>query len=246
MRTFSLLALLVTLAACDSADPAIEPGPQADVPVVLPLAVGTEWTVARTARIRFDDDGIADTTAADFSQTHTIAVSRDTVVAGETWYRIDSSRGLLHSVFGESAWYANREDGLYRWTASPADAALEYAVGVPDGEPFRETDTFRAVLLDDETTATVGDETVRARLYQRSWFRLDIDETARGPIEPAATSRDVLSPEAGIVSLEVAYAERAEAPDTFRPLTTVRFERTSGSAGDDEARRATTPGIALR
>lgn len=229
MRSLSLapLVLALAVAGCDSA-PAIDL-PPAPSPV-LPLAVGTEWTLAQTTTVRYDDAGaVEDTSEAGAGRALTLTVARDTVVAGETWYFVETTGPAGHSVFDGASWFANRGGGLYRWQESPEDAERVYAIGVPEGEPFLVTPLLTAVLTDDDAQVEVGSETVVARQYDRTFRRLEFSETVRGPIDPNAASRDQLSPTEGPVTLEIAYV-RQVAEGQFAPVMRVAYEATAGAA----------------
>jgi len=214
------LALLVLLAAgCDTAEP--DPGP---VPAI-PLAVGAEWSFAQTYLVRFDDGVPVDTLAAPAeARTHTLRATRDTLISDETWVLIQSvsdGPALGHCVFGRPAWFTNRADGLYRWTESPADAELVYGVGVAPGVPFLDTDVVSAVLIDADGLV----EGVPARVYERTWRRLEFNAETRGPIDPTARTVDALSPTEGPLALEIQYVTGDGAPGSFVPSSTVGFAR---------------------
>ena len=53
-------------------------------------------------------------------------------------------KGAARSL-ADSAWFANREDGLYRWQTTPEAAERVYATGVAEGVPFLTTDIVAAV-----------------------------------------------------------------------------------------------------
>ena len=234
MRTRSLLSLLLVLAitGCDSA-PAVTPP---EIAPVLPLAVGAEWTLAQTMTVSYDSGGvIRDTTLGGPGGPFTLSVTRDTLVAGETWFRIEASPGLLHCVFSDSAWFANREDGLYRWQTTPEAAERVYATGVAEGVPFLTTDIVAAVLVDDDATAVLPSGPVPVRQYERTWQRLEVNRSIQGPIDPRPTTRDALSPTLGPVALQVSYVRAVS--DGFEPLALVQFEVAPAETGAS-ARRA--------
>lgn len=224
MRICSLfvLPLALCLSACDTSTPAIRPP---DAPV-LSLAVGTEWTVMQVSSVRFDPDTGAPLDTTDLrsrSRTRVITVTRDTVIAGETWALIEPDGSFGHCVFGHSAWYANRPDGLYRWRDSVADAERVYGIGVAEGDVFLDTPIVTAILTDDDAVYALPTGPVVARQYDRTWRQLEFNETIRGPIDPNAASRDYLSPELGPVALEVSYA-RQKSEGQFAPASTIRYE----------------------
>ena len=244
-------ALLVTAVAalalfgCDAADPVVA-STSAPAPVV-PLEVGGEWTFALSYTVAFDDAGAArDTTRRDGGRAETLAVTRDTVVAGERWVQVVASRGLQHCVFGGAGWFANRADGLYRWDEGPESAELVYARGVEPGVPFVETPVVVAVLDDADATYALPSGPVEGARYVRTWRRIEIDdalpEPVRGPIRPTMTSADVLSPDLGPVLLELAYARHSrQVEGSFTPSGTVAYELVSYSSGAPPPASAAPP-----
>ena len=245
MRFCSLLALVsvAALSACDSG-PAISPVPDP----ALQLAVGTEWTLARTYTVQFDGDGTPSDTLRATGQAAspvTLTVTRDTTVADEAWYRIEPSRRFSHCVFGEAAWYANRADGLYRWTESPADAERVY--GVVEGDAFLDTPVVLAVLTDDDATLDLGTGPVPARQYDRTWRRLEFNAEINGPIDPTVTTTDLLSSERGPLALEVSFVRQAEG-GTFRPSGVLRYEASAGAppAGAASGARSASDAFPVR
>ena len=242
MRSLLLVAAVLAaplLAACDSSGPVV--APLADAAPVTPLEVGGQWTFSRAYTVSFGEDGVVrDTTRRESSRTETLTVTRDTVVAGERFYRIVSSRGLRHCVFGGAGWFANRPEGLVRWTESPADAELVYALGVEPDVPFVETPVVVAVLDERDAAYTLPSGPVEGARYTRTWRRIELDdalpEPIRGPIRPTMTSSDVLSPDLGPVLLEVAYARDSRQDDgTFVPSSRDAYELQSYSVGEESA-----------
>ena len=228
MRTASLLALLVVAAGCDST-PAVTPP---EIAPVLPLAVGAEWTFARSYTLEYDEQGaFLDTTRADRPGL-SLTIPRDTVVAGETWFLVESTAD--HCVFTRrGGWFANRADGLYRLQVGPegtADAERVYAIGVPDGTPFLTTNIVTAVLTDDDATADLPSGPATVRQYDRTWKRLVINPVVRGPIDPMPVTQDLFSPERGPVALEVSYVRFGTITDsTFTPVSLVRYDLTTAT-----------------
>ncbi|WP_412070060.1 hypothetical protein [Rubrivirga sp. IMCC43871] len=208
-----LLFVLLAVAGCDTTEPDA-PSPLAPA---IPLAVGAEWTFEEAARIEYTDGVPSDTLAPASDTQYTLRATRDTVVAGETWVRIEAPRGFSHCVFEPSAWYANRQDGLYRWRSSPADAELVYAVTAAEGAPFLVTDVVSATLVDENAQVGVAGTTIPARVYARTWRRVEFSAEVRGPIVPTAETRDALSPSAGPVVLELIYVNHAGDDATFVP-----------------------------
>ena len=252
MRSLSLctLALVLALAGCDSAQPD-EPAPAP----VLPLAVGTEWTLATTTSVRFDETGApADTLRAGVNTNErvvTLAVTRDTVFADETWYLVEPSQGLNHCVFGRAAWYANREDGLYR-RFSDTEPELAYAIGLEPNDVFLDTETVEARYL-GEGTVESEPGVATARAYQRLWKRLELNTEVRGPIAPRPVSYDALSPDRGPLVLEISYVAPSdeaagETEGSYRPVSLVRYELVTPTESTARARaEAEAPaGIAVR
>lgn len=230
MRSRSLfsLAVVLVLAGCDSS-PAIDP--PAAPPPVLPLAVGAEWTLVPTYSVRYGMDGRAQDTLRTSINARPLklAITRDTVVAGETWYFVEASRGLAHCVFDGSSWFVNREDGLYRWRTTPEAAERVYAIDVDEGVPFLETDIVSAVLADDDAPFELPTGTVATRQYDRTWKRLEFTESIRGPIDPAVTTRDQLSPTHGPVALEISLVSlKSDGPgeSVYRPVAVLHYELT--------------------
>ncbi len=240
---------LASLAGCDASAP-VDP-PDAPPPA-LALAVGTEWTLARTHTVQYDDAGRPEDTTATVDQTVTLAVTRDTVAMGETWFLVEPSlSGFGHCVFGRAAWYTNREDGLYRWLVG-TDPELVYGVGLEPGDVFLDTDAFEARYLGGGTVELASGATTAAREYRRLWKRLDLNAEARGPISPQPATHEALSSELGPLALEVSYVRRspegAAGEASFQPISLVRYERVPGPAAA-EARRPDAPapdGIAVR
>lgn len=234
MRIGSLLSFLVALVlvGCDST-PAITPP---DVAPVLSLAVGTEWTLAQAYTVNYDADGsVRDTVVRAGVPDLTLTIPRDTVVAGETWARIESTRD--HGVFTRSGgWFANREDGLYRLHRTPEgteSAERVYAIGVPEGTPFLTTDLVTAVLSDDDATADLPSGPVSVRQYDRTWKRLEFNTSIRGPIDPMPVTQDQFSAEQGPVSLEIAYVRTSGGTTddfTFSPTMLIRYELAAGAS----------------
>ena len=220
MRFSLTLLALLAVAGCDSTQPDAPP-----LAPAVPLAVGTEWTFAQAYRVTFEEGVPLDTVAANVpAQTFTLRATRDPVVAGETWVRIETvSDGpdLQHCVFGRPAWFTNRTDGLYRWKESPADAELAYGVGVTPGVPFLDTDAVAAVLVDDGA----HEEGVQARVYERTWRRLEFNDDVQGPIAPTVRTLDVLSPTEGPLALEVQYVRQSDSPTGFVPSSTIGYRR---------------------
>ncbi|WP_412060684.1 hypothetical protein [Rubrivirga sp. IMCC45206] len=220
---FSLLVLvLLAVAGCDTTEP------DAPLAPALPLAVGAEWTLERAYRVTFDDGVPLDTVALDAgSRRHTLRATRDTVVDGETWVRIEAVTDVpdgptfFHCVFGDPAWYANREGGLARWTETPADAQIVYAVGVTPGVPFLDDDRFTAALVDDDARA-LG---LPVRTYARTWRRVDLNAEVRGPIAPTGRTVDALSPSRGPIVLESQFVSSEDGGATFVPTSTVGYRR---------------------
>ncbi|WP_420456700.1 hypothetical protein [Rubrivirga sp.] len=254
MRSRSLLSLVVVvvLAGCDSTA-AIDP--PAAPPPVLPLAVGTEWTLAATYSVSYDADGRARDTLRITPGTRSLelAITRDTVVAGERWVLIETTRGLAHCVFDGFSWFTNREDGLYRWRTTPEEAERVYAIGVDEGVPFFETDVVSAALVDDDASFELPTKTVAVRQYDRTWKRIEFSASVRGPIDPMPVTRDQLSSTLGPVALEISLVSLKSGSGedaVYRPAAVLHYELTDAAvpATAEGARRAaeTSEGIAVR
>ena len=190
----------------------------------------------QTSTVRFDASGQPSDTLRASGRSAVLAVTRDTTVSDETWYRIEPSRGFAHCVFGQAAWYANRADGLYRWTTSPADAERVY--GLTEGEAFLDTPVVLAVLVDEDAALDAGP----ARRYERTWRRLEFDSEIRGSIEPTMATTDFLSSERGPLALEVHFV-RQTGDGRFQPSTTLRYEM---SAGADDRRAVVSGSLPVR
>lgn len=250
------LALVLALAGCDSteADPPAEPAP------ALPLSVGTQWTLARTYNIRYDDNGLPSDTlfvSEGSLPEHVVslAVSRDTLINGETWFQIDSTPfTFFHSIFGEGMWFTNRTDGLYRWGGTVFEPELAYGTNLSESEVFFDTDAVEARYLGDGPVQLESGATATARAYHRLWKRYELNDQTRGPISPQAATYDALSSELGPLALEVLYvryaveAEEGEGEDEFQPLIVTRYERVPEPATAEARMGKTAPvdGFAVR
>ena len=227
MRSARLLVALGLLAAvgCDTADPVVT----ASVDPVIPLEVGGEWVLAQAYGVSFDEAGaVRDTIRQEPGRLDTLAVTRDTVVAGERWFRIEASRPFQHCVFDGAGWFANRPDGLYRWTTRPDSAEIVYASGVEPGEPFIETPVVVATLDAERATYDLPRGPVTAAKYGRTWRRIEVNDEIQGPISPTAHSTDYLSSTEGLVALEISYVRFGPGSrDTFVPVGTTAYELVS-------------------
>lgn len=214
-----LLSFALALSACDSSG--VDPIDVRDPAPVLSLSVGAEWTLEQAYRVAFDRNSVAfDTVRSDRSKIYTVRVSRDSTIEGETWYQIEAPRGFFHCVFENGAWVTNRPDGLYRFRGSAADAERVYATDLEVGVPF--IDTFEVLaVLEDESTA--------GRRYLRTWRGAD-QAWGQGPIDPAITTRDLLSPDRGLVALEVSFVQAGATDSTFIPAATIGYELVEVSA----------------
>ncbi len=245
------LALVLAVAGCDSSGPV---DPPAEAPV-LPLAVGTEWTLARTYTVRYDDAGMpSDTTFVGPGglpeHIATLTVSRDTLIDGETWFQINSTPiSFTHCVFGEGIWFTNREDGLYRWGGTVFEPELAYGTGLTPSDVFFDTDAVEARYVGNGPVQLTSGATTTAREYSRLWKRFELNHQVRGPISPQAATYDALSSEFGPIALEILYVSYSdEAEDEFQPRVVAHYEQVPEPA-TAEARASVTvsdEGIAVR
>ena len=235
MRAARLLVVLGLLAAagCDTADPVVT----APAAPVIPLEVGGEWVLSQSYNVSFDEGGaVRDTARYGADRTVTLAVTRDTVVAGERWFRIEASRPLPHCVFDGAGWFANRPGGLYRWTTSPDSAEVVYASDVEPGEPFIETPVVVATLDAERATYALPRGPVTAAKYGRTWRRIEFSDEIRGPIRPTSHTTDYLSSTEGLVALEASYVRHSqEAEGEFAPAGTTGYELVSYTVRDRAA-----------
>ena len=235
MRIGRLLVALGLLAAagCDTADSVVT----APAAPVIPLEVGGEWVLNQSYNVSFDEGGaVRDTARGEADRSVTLAVTRDTVVAGERWFRIEASRPLPHCVFDGAGWFANRPDGLYRWTTSPDSAEVVYASGVEPGEPFIETPVVVATLDAERVVYALPRGPLPATKYGRTWRRLEFNDEVRGPIRPTAHTTDYLSSTEGLVALEASYVRYSrEADGEFTPSGTAGYELVSYTVRDRPA-----------
>jgi hypothetical protein len=186
-------------------------------------------------------------------QTVTLTVTRDTVVGGETWFLIEPSLSFGHCVFGQSAWYANREDGLYRWR-DEEEPQLAYGIGLEPNDVFLDTEIVEARYLGSGPVQLASGATAIGQEYRRLWKRLEFNAETRGPISPQPVTHEALSSEFGPLALEVSYARQS--PDgaagagesAFQPASLVRYERVPEPATVEARAPVTSPneGIAVR
>lgn len=229
-RSLALFALAVSIAACDSTgvnEPLLPPQ-------ALPLAVGAEWTLQQTYAVQYDMEGVPGDTLDQRSRdrTYTISVDRDSTIEGDTWYRLGVSRGLLHCVFEEGVWLANRPDGLYRFRDSVDDAERVYATGIEAGVPFVDTPELLAVLEGESVKRDVSGNSLRLRRYVRTWRGANA-YWGQGPISPSVMTRDDLSPERGVVALEVAFVRQGATENTFVPQSIYGYQLIRSRTGSD-------------
>ena len=164
MIRFPLLLALaaLTLAACDSTDPASPPDvddlPPAEVDL-LPLDIGNRWI---TEVIEAEPDGTVTERTAD-----TLTVVRDTVVAGERWFKIEGSR-RNRSIPG--GWYTNRKNGVWKSSAdtSVADPYLMYAYPADQGATYAipGRQGFTVTVADTAFTAEISNGAFSGYLYE--------------------------------------------------------------------------------
>ncbi|MEM1127557.1 MAG: hypothetical protein AAGI71_12965 [Bacteroidota bacterium] len=224
----ALLAVFFGLSACDTAE---DPTP---IDPVIPLAVGNTWVLEPAYTLRYEvQEGIvtsADTSRSSQRRSTTLSITRDTLINGEPWFRMETTSEVraYHNVFGAPQWLANRADGLYAFDETPKRL---YATDTAPSEPFSETRAEVTVLLDATASYTLSDQrTMSARAYQRTIRYLEdavlegLDAPA-GPISPAMIGAEYLSAEEGIVALDVQYvALREDRAPGWIPALTQRWE----------------------
>lgn len=198
------LGLALTLAACDTSEPA----PPPEQVNLLPLEVGNRWVMAYT---------LTDSTGLLYgSRTDTLGVSRDTVVDGERWYYV----GLLNAPSDQGplrGFFTNREDGLYRLVRREDGSrvpSLYYSTVAEPGEAYEievgyqtgVTETATMTLLSDEAPSEIpGVGSVPTYHYRRTTTSFTIEGYGQ-PIDVEGLTSDVrLSPEYGPVQQQNIY-----------------------------------------
>ncbi|MEM1043523.1 MAG: hypothetical protein AAGI91_12950 [Bacteroidota bacterium] len=189
---FLALAAL-TLAACDSNDPAPPSADDLAPATLLPLDIGNRWI---TDFVRTDADGNVTEQTAD-----TLTVVRDTVLAGETWFRIE---GTLGSASIPDGWYANREDGVWKWNDLENDEAyLIYQFPADEGDAYRIPGRagFEVTVADADFPVETSQGTFSGILYE--W---DTEEAYGFPVSEGAGRFDrVMIPGRGFGFIGCSY-----------------------------------------
>jgi hypothetical protein len=163
--------------------------------VLLPLDAGNQWVMAFT---RFDAEG-----ALVESTTDTLRVVGDTTVAGERWAEIRCAQAPIGCIPG--GFYANREDGVWKWSDPSSDEApyLLYKFPAEAGDAYE--------LPDDQNfTVTVRgtDEPVEVPAGTLSAYHYEFDtEGLSGlPVSEGAGRLDrYLVPDQGFAFIGCSY-----------------------------------------
>lgn len=192
----SLLFCSVVFAGCDLWTPGgDDPGDGDDAPVLLPLATGNTWVMAFS---RFDAEGNLTQ-----SYTDTLRVASDTTIAGERWAEIRCSQTPSGCIPG--GFYANRDDGVWKWNGPGSDAApyllYKYPAEIGDTYPLPEEPNSTVTVIGTEEPLEVPAGTLSAHHYE-----LDTEETAGFPIaEGAGRLQRYLVPGLGFAFIGCAY-----------------------------------------
>jgi hypothetical protein len=226
---FALL-FLVSLAACDTAE---DPIPDEGSVPMVPLEVGAAWTLELVYSVRYfpSSDTPPDTVYHEDLSTVTLTVTRDSLIDGERWFHIESSRpsGLGHPVFcrTNAEWYANRDGGLYRLTPGE-EPELVLSSNAEPGVPFIDTPEVAVVLADPEAVYELpGLGAVEARAFERTQRRVSPGSLPEGPVEPNLRSVDYLSSAVGFVALDLPYITLGAEEGTYQPSAVRRYELVS-------------------
>ena len=155
--------------------------------------MGASWTLKQTARVGYDDEGQpTDTTVSQTSRFVTLGVVHDTVIDRETWALIEPMGGVVgfgHCLFGQPAWYANRDDGMYRWQGSVERTEHVFAVGTEPGVPFLETSSFVSALAADEPAYPTIEERSRPGAIRGHGFGSSTAPKSIGLLPHSSVSR---------------------------------------------------------
>lgn len=234
VKIFSLVLICISLASCD-----LFIDNKQEEEAVIPLTVGNTWILEHAYRIDYKlsgDELTMDTVYMEGQRFDTLSVTRDTLIDGERWFRLETiselGKAFSHCAFGGGRWLANRNDGLYEYTTSPQ---LLYATNTAPLEPFIDTREVVASLLDPTSTYPLPDRgPVDTRAYLRTFRYVeypeknDNDHRVAGPLNPTQNETDFLSPELGIVALDVPFAtyseERGWIPFSKRHWILVSFD----------------------
>ena len=188
----SLLVLVLLLPGCDLWD---HGGETPDRPALLPLAEGNVWIMAFT---RFDADGHLTE-----AYTDTLRVVGDTTIAGERWAEVRCAQTPVGCIPG--GYYANREDGVWKWYGPDSDEApyllYKYPAETGDTYVLPGSANFTVTVRGTKEPIEVPAGPVVAYHYE-----LDTDEVANLPVsEGAGRLQRYLAPGHGFVSIGCAY-----------------------------------------
>jgi hypothetical protein len=147
---------------------------------------------------RFDPQG-----APTESYTDTLRVVADTTVAGERWAEVRCTETRSGCIPG--GFYANREDGVWKWTDPSSDAApyLFYKYPAETGDTYQLPDdaNFTVTVRGAEELVEVPAGTLSAYHYE-----LDTDEVAGYPVsEGADRLQRYLAPGVGFAFIGCSY-----------------------------------------
>ena len=164
----------------------------------MPLAVGNQWVMQM--------DGARD--GRTYARIDTFAVVRDTDVTGETWYEVRSSH-FPESPGFENAFYANRDDGLWKGErlddgtfatrllyAFPAGTGTEYAL--------RDGATTRVVSADSLYRPPAQDALVS--YHYRITYTSAVFQGAATPFVNPLSTDHFLAPGTGLVRVSCFWA----------------------------------------
>lgn len=231
MRALHLLALFLLVAGLTACDSSEAPEPDSVAPI-FPLSVGAEWTFQHTSSIRYApfDGSAPDTVAIEDGRTATLTVTRDTLIDGEQWFRMEASRSLASPVLcqTEDEWYTNRPDGFYRLVPGEAPERL-LTIDTAPGDPFIDTPEVAVALEDPEAVydlPALG--AVSAASFRRTWRRFGgLGDAPEGPVAPQLRSVDYFSASIGPVALDAPYVTSGETEGTWQPAAITRYELVS-------------------
>jgi hypothetical protein len=212
MRAPLALGLLLALAACD--DSAVEPPP----PPLLPLEVGQTWVFEHT-RIRASGPDAGTVTDGGLD---TLRVAADTLIEGETWYRLEAYSSFGRGCLG--GYYTTRDGDVWHWyyPSDPEGAYLQYRYAVDAGA------SYPYEVPDATATATVRDtdvqQTVPGGTFTAYWYSIDYDVLEGRPVSDAMPPMErFLAPGVGFVRFESPLFTLGEG-DEFILHSTLRWD----------------------
>lgn len=192
---FSLLVGSVLFTGCDLWHHGGDDDEEPTESVLLPLDVGNQWVMAFT---RFDAEGNLTE-----SYTDTLRVVGDTTVAGERWAEINCTQTLAGCI--PRGFYANRDDGVWKW-AGPASDAAPYLLYK---SPAEAGDTYELPGDENFTVTVLGTDVpvdVPAGMLSAYHYELDTEEAAGYPVSEGAGRLDrYLVPGQGFAFIGCAY-----------------------------------------